>query len=97
MGEIGIDRKTFLYDLEWWEILSITRGYRKRARTLCEITRWQTFALMNVQADLSKTSIAGPEDLLTFAWEKEREEPITDEDVEQMREELRQLNAKKKK
>ena len=32
MGEIGIPRDQFLYGLEWWEINSILRGYRRRDR-----------------------------------------------------------------
>lgn len=32
MGEIGIPRHEFLYELTWWEINSIKRGYRKRNR-----------------------------------------------------------------
>ena len=32
MGEIGIPRDQFLYALEWWEINSILRGYRRRDR-----------------------------------------------------------------
>ena len=32
MGEIGISRHEFLYELTWWEIDSIKRGYRKRNR-----------------------------------------------------------------
>ena len=32
MGEIGISRHEFLYELNWWEINSIKRGYRKRNR-----------------------------------------------------------------
>lgn len=97
MGEIGIDRETFLYKLEWWEIVAITKGYRKRARTFCEISRWQTFMLMNVQADLSDTSISEPKDLLTFSWEKENGDDVTDNEAAQMLEELKQLNAKMKK
>ena len=30
VGEIGIDRRAFLYDLRYWEVLRIIKGYRRR-------------------------------------------------------------------
>ena len=30
MGEIGIPRREFLYDLRFWEVRRIIRGYRRR-------------------------------------------------------------------
>ena len=30
MGEIGIPRREFLYDLRFWEVRRIVRGYRRR-------------------------------------------------------------------
>ena len=30
MGEIGRDRHEYLYDMEYWEIMLILRGYRRR-------------------------------------------------------------------
>ena len=32
MGEIGIPRREFLYDLQFWEVRRIVRGYRRRDR-----------------------------------------------------------------
>lgn len=32
MGEIGIPRREFLYDLRFWEVRRIIRGYRQRDR-----------------------------------------------------------------
>ena len=32
MGEIGIPRREFLYDLRFWEVRRIVRGYRNRDR-----------------------------------------------------------------
>ena len=29
VGEIGIERNVFYYELRWWEVKSIVRGYRK--------------------------------------------------------------------
>ena len=30
VGEIGIPRREFLYDLQFWEVRRIVRGYRRR-------------------------------------------------------------------
>ena len=51
MGEIGIPRHEFLYELTWWEINSIIRGYRKRNRLthqlLAEIVYTTTYIMRN--------------------------------------------------
>jgi hypothetical protein len=49
VGEIGIPRHEFLYELTWWEINSIIRGYRKRNRLthqlLAEIVYTTTYTM----------------------------------------------------
>lgn len=95
MGEVGIERDTFLYEIEFWEIKCIVSGYRKRERTFCLMTRWATFMQMCTgMADISKSGIHTPEDLMRFPWEKEQNEaaPITEEEQEEIRAELRRLN-----
>jgi hypothetical protein len=51
VGEIGIPRHEFLYELTWWEINSIIRGYRKRNRLthqlLAEIVYTTTYTMRN--------------------------------------------------
>lgn len=96
MGEVGIERNTFLYDLELWEIRCIVEGYRRRERTLCLLTRWQTFWQISTgMADISKAGIYSPEDLMRFPWEKEDEPIISDEERDRIRAELQELNRKK--
>ena len=31
MGEIGIPRREFLYEISYWEVLRIIKGYRRRS------------------------------------------------------------------
>ena len=71
MGEIGIDRDRFLYDMEHWEIQAVIRGYRKRQRPIWEAARLNAFFVMMSMADLSQAGVNSDRDLITFPWEKE--------------------------
>lgn len=96
VGEVGIDRNTFLYEIEFWEIRLMVDGYRRRERTFCLMTRWATFMNMCTgMADISKSGIHSPEDLIRFSWEKEADEapPISEDEQEEIRAELRRLNS----
>ena len=44
MGEIGRDRHEFLYEMQYWEILLIIRGYRRRGVLQYQLQRMQVFA-----------------------------------------------------
>lgn len=95
MGEIGIQRREFLYDIRFWEVRRIIRGYRRRQRPSWEQARLNAFYIMSAMADLSKAGIRSDRDLITFPWEKDA--PIqsdipSDEEVEEMRQLMKQLN-----
>lgn len=95
VGEIGIERGQFYFVLPFWEISAIVTGYRKRERTLCDLTRWQTFWIMNCIGDPTKAGIYNPSDLLSFPWDKEREErPMSEDEEQRIREELQRINRK---
>lgn len=96
MGEIGIPRRDFLYDLCFWEVRRIVNGYRRRERTLWELTRWQTFLLMhNGMADLKKAGIYRMQDLIRFPWEDgapDDDDQPSDEEIDAIRKHLQGLN-----
>ena len=95
VGEIGIPRHDFLYNLQVWEVRRIIRGYRKREQTTWEQCRWQTFWLLhNGMLDVRKAGINQPSDLIQFPWDKEQVDPDmpTKEEVDAMRQELIRLN-----
>lgn len=94
MGEIGIDRRTFLYDLHVWEVRRIIAGYRKREHKEWERTRWQTFWLMhNGMVDLNKAGIHSEQDIVKFPWERPGQDDLpTDEEIEEMRQRLQKAN-----
>ena len=98
MGEIGFPRREFLFELKWWEVLSILRGYNNRNREMWSATRWQTYNLMCVSmADLKKAGIYRPTDLIRFPWEKDIPDIIegpSKQEVEEMRRIMREENAR---
>lgn len=96
VGEIGYNRKEFLYELKFWEIRAIIRGYRNREHTAWEASRLNAFFIMSSMSDLRKGGIFRDTDLIKFPWENERAEPgnqPTKKEVEELRELMRRENA----
>ena len=96
VGEIGIQRREFLYEIKFWEARRILRGYNRRERGMWSATRWQTYYLMSVSmADLKKAGINGPTDLIKFPWEKETADTTdlpSDEEIAEMQAEMDAIN-----
>ena len=62
-----------------------------RQRTFCDMTRWQTWYLL--QPHVKPNTIKHPEDLATFPlWEKDEEPEYNEKDVNEMRELIRKRN-----
>ena len=75
VGEIGIPRLEYLYELQYLDQIQIERGYDRRHRHIWGISRWQTYMLMSVSmAGLKKAGIYKPTDILKFPWDKSDEE-----------------------
>lgn len=95
MGEIGIPRQEYLFELRYWEILLIVRGYARRNRDLWSVVRWQTYSLLAVQADLKKAGIFSPTDLLPLPWDNDGEEASpgpTKEQIAELQRQMREYN-----
>lgn len=101
MGEIGLPRREFLYDILFWETRRIARGYNKRYRNMWSAARWGTYNIMAAWngKGLSEAGIHGPADLLQFPWDKEPTPPLNDEDRAELQalmdRENAELNEKK--
>ena len=97
VGEIGIPREQFLYDLEFWEVRAIIRGYRRKQETEWAQLRWQTFWLMhNGMVDLGKVGIHQPSDLMQLPHDGNTGDdspPISDEEIDALQAEMRAYNA----
>ena len=54
--------------------------------------RWQTFNLMAAyvgSTSLAESGIYKPTDLLQFPWEKEPTQPMSDDEIKEMQEEMK--------
>ena len=96
VGEIGIPRREYLYELKFSDIVLIQRGYASRSRGMWSATRWQTYRIMEAfvgSEGMIKANLNSPKDLMEFPWEKDAPPPLTDDEVKQIQEELAALNA----
>ena len=102
VGEVGINRREYLYELEYWEVVLITRGYGRRCRNLWSAARWHAYQVMSAMpyTDLKKAGICRPTDLITFPWEKGEKAGLPGEDeMEEYRRDMeafKHLKEKKK-
>lgn len=96
MGEVGIPRKEFLYDLKLWEINAIVEGYRNRAHTAWETARWQTFCIV---CAMGAKNINSPQDIQKFPWEEEEQiyEEMTEEERNELLQEMNDINEQLRK
>ncbi len=78
MGEIGFPRLEFLYELRWWEVKSIIRGYNARHHH-----GWEQARLVAYNARFcmgSKDPLPTVTEWIKFPWEKETVMPITEDE-----------------
>ena len=80
MGEIGIPRREFLYDLRFWEVRRIIRGYRRRDLLKHQLIAECAYAAMYAMRDPQGK---GVEDMFPMLFEDDDydEPPISEEDV----------------
>lgn len=95
VGEIGIPRREYLYELKFWEIMLITRGYFRRQHPAWEQARLVAYNARYCMG--TKTPPPPPDKWLPFSWEQERRNADlpTDEEVEELENEIRALNNMK--
>ena len=91
MGEIGIPRREFLYDLQYWETFSIIEGYRKRDRIKLQLLAQVVYSSMYTMRDPQgkRASDLFPQ---LFEDDDEWESPISEEEANELAEEMRRMN-----
>ena len=92
MGEIGIPRHEFLYDLRFWEVRRIIRGYRQRDRLKHQLIAECTYAAMFAMRDPKGKTV---EDLFPMLFEEDDYElpEISDEEVSDLQADIAAYNA----
>lgn len=89
VGEIGIDRRAFLYDLRYWEVLRIIKGYRRRDWLKLQLMAECTYAAMYAMRDPKGMT---PQKMFPelFKVEDEPEAPtITEQDAQDLQDMMR--------
>ena len=79
MGEIGIPRREFLYDLRFWEVRRIVRGYRQRDRLKHQLIAECAYTAMYVMRDPKGKTVADMFPML-FDDDDDYEPPISEEE-----------------
>lgn len=74
VGEIGIPHDTALHTLTRCQIGQVIRGYRRRAHTQYDVTRWLIWSISSMMGGKADS----PQELIEFPWEKEPREDDTD-------------------
>ena len=85
MGEIGIPRREFLYDISFWEVRRIIRGYRQRDRLKHQLIAECAYAAMFAMRDPKGKTVS---DMFPMLFEDDDDDydepPISEEDVADM-------------
>lgn len=81
MGEIGIPRREFLYDLRFWEVRRIVRGYRNRDRLKHQLMAECAYAAIYAMRDPKGKTVR---DMFPQIFEDDdidNEPPITEDEA----------------
>lgn len=89
MGEIGRDRLEYLYDMMYWEIALIIRGYRRRNILQYQLQRLQAYGAFHCMGGSKKK----PDEWLPLYVDRYKEpnnenEPISEEEMQQIQKEM---------
>ena len=98
MGEIGIPRREFLYDLRFWEVRRIVRGYRNRDRLKHQLMAECAYAAMFAMRDPKGKT---PRDIFPSLFQDDDNDdsdtaPIDDKEVARLRQMMREENERLK-
>lgn len=93
MGEIGIPRHEFLYDICFWEVRRIIRGYRRRDLLKHQLMAECVYAATHVMCDPQGKTVADMFPMLFDYDDDDDEPPISAEDVAELQAEMDALNS----
>ena len=93
MGEIGIPRREFLYDIRFWEVRRIIRGYRRRDLLKHQLMAECVYAAIHVMRDPKGKTVADMFPMLFDFDDDDDEPPISAEDVEELQAVMSAISA----
>lgn len=97
MGEIGIPRREFLYDLRFWEVRRIIRGYRRRDRLKLQLLAECVYASIHTMRDPKGKTV---EDLFPALFEDDEQIPsspaLSQDEVTELQAMMAAMNASNK-
>lgn len=90
MGEIGIPRREFLYEIDYWEVLRIIRGYRRRDRLKHQLLAECAYAAIYAMRDPKGKTVADMfPDIFDDEEDEDEEPPISEEEMESLQQLMR--------
>ena len=95
VGEIGVDRRTFLYEMSFWEIKRVVRGYGSRLEKKISNTRMLAYLITayNGMTDLKKAGVYNIHDFYPLPWDDlAQDEHPTTEEIDALRRKLHDFN-----
>lgn len=94
MGEIGIPRREFLYDIRFWEVRRIIRGYRRRDTLKHQLLAECAYAAIYAMRDPNGKTVT---DMFPLLFEEdgdpEESDTITQADVDDLQQLMATINA----
>lgn len=94
VGEIGISRREFLYEVQWWEVNRIIRGYRRRGTLERQLLAEVVYSSMFSMRDPKGKSVS---DLFPSLFEDDDEDntkkPLPDDEHDNLVAEMDAINA----
>lgn len=96
MGEIGIPRREFLYELRFWEVRRIIRGYRRRNRLTNQLLAECAYASIHAMRDPKGKTV---KDLFPALFEDDEQiasgPVLTQEEVSELQSDIDRWNSQK--
>lgn len=93
MGEIGIPRREFLYEIKFWEVRRIIRGYRRRDRLKHQLLAECAYAAIYAMRDPKGKTVT---DIFPCIFEDDDDEAqpeMSDEDYKDLQDLMANYNA----
>ena len=99
MGEIGIQRHDFLYEIDFWEVRRIIRGYRRRDKLKHQLIAECVYAAMYAMRDPKGKTVTDMFPMLFTDDSEEENEGLTKEEADSLQADIDAFNraAKRRK